>query len=40
MQNAYTLKETAKLLNKHKITIEDYILEGKIQAPIKIYPNK
>lgn len=38
MQRAYTLKEAAKVLNKHKITIEDYILAGKIQAPIKIYP--
>ena len=38
MQKAYTLKETASLLNKHKVTIEDYILDGKIQAPTKIYP--
>lgn len=38
MQKAYTLKEAAKVLNKHKVTIEDYILEGKIQAPTKIYP--
>jgi hypothetical protein len=26
------------LLNKHKVTIEDYILEGKIKAPSKVYP--
>lgn len=38
MQKAYTLREAAKILNKHKITIEDYILDGKIQAPTKIYP--
>lgn len=38
MEKAYTLKEVAKLLNKHKITLEDYILEGKIQAPTRIYP--
>ena len=38
MKRAYTLKEAAKVLNKHKITIEDYILAGKIQAPTKIYP--
>jgi len=25
-------------LNKHKITIEDYILEGKIKYPQKVYP--
>jgi hypothetical protein len=38
MQKAYSLKEAALLLNKHKVTVEDYILEGKIQAPTKIYP--
>lgn len=38
MQKAYTLKEAAVILNKHKITLEDYILEGKIQMPTKIYP--
>lgn len=38
MENAYTVKEAAFLLNKHKITIEDYILEGKIRQPSRIYP--
>lgn len=38
MQKAYTLREAAKVLNKHKITIEDYILDGKIQMPTRIYP--
>lgn len=38
MKKAYTLREAAAVLNKHKITIEDYILDGKIQAPTKIYP--
>jgi len=37
-KTAYTLKQAAKILNKHKITIEDYILEGKIKKPHKIYP--
>jgi hypothetical protein len=37
-QNAYTLTEVAKMLNKHRVTIEDYILEGKVRAPQKIYP--
>jgi len=37
MQKAYTLREAAKLLNRHKITVEDYILAGKIQQPTKIY---
>ena len=38
MENAYTTKQVAELLNKHKITIEDYILEGKIATPSRIYP--
>ena len=38
MENAYTTLQVAAMLNKHKITIEDYILEGKIRAPHRIYP--
>ena len=38
MSRAYTINEVAELLNKHKITIEDYILEGKIKYPQKVYP--
>jgi hypothetical protein len=38
MQNAYTLTQVAKILNKHRVTIQDYILEGKIKAPQKVYP--
>lgn len=38
MQNAYTTLQVAQLLNKHKVTIEDYILEGKIKRPQKVYP--
>jgi hypothetical protein len=38
MGKAYTMTEVAKLLNKHRITIEDYILEGKVRVPQKIYP--
>jgi len=38
MSRAYTINEVAELLNKHKITIEDYILEGKVRVPQKIYP--
>lgn len=37
-ENAYTIKEVGKLLNKHKVTIEDYILDGKIKIPQRIYP--
>lgn len=38
MQNAYSLVEVGKILNKHKITLEDYIIEGKIRTPQKVYP--
>lgn len=38
MQNAYTLTQVAAILNKHRVTIQDYILEGKIKAPQKVYP--
>lgn len=38
MENAYNIKQVASMLNKHKITIEDYILEGKVRKPQKIYP--
>lgn len=38
MENAYTTKETAEILNRHKVTIEEYILQGKIKQPQKVYP--
>jgi hypothetical protein len=38
MENAYSTRQVSVLLNKHKVTIEDYILEGKIKAPSKVYP--
>jgi hypothetical protein len=38
MQNAYTTRETAELLNKHKVTIEEYILQGKVKEPQRVYP--
>jgi hypothetical protein len=38
MQNAYTTKEAAELLNKHKVTIEEYILQGKVKEPQRVYP--
>jgi hypothetical protein len=37
-ESAYTVKESGVLLNKHKITIENYILSGKIKVPQKVYP--
>lgn len=36
-ENAYSIKEVGKLLNKHKVTIEEYILNGKIKSPQRIY---
>jgi hypothetical protein len=38
METAYSIKEVGEMLNKHRVTIQDYILEGKILTPQKIYP--
>ncbi len=38
MGKAYGMKDVSVLLNKHTVTLHDYILEGKIKAPQKIYP--
>jgi hypothetical protein len=38
MENAYTMTQVGLILNKHKVTIQDYILDGKIKAPEKVYP--
>jgi hypothetical protein len=38
MQNAYTTKQVGELLNKHKVTIEEYILQGKVKQPQRVYP--
>ena len=38
MQNAYTMSQVSIMIGRHKVTIEDYILEGKIRAPQKVYP--
>ena len=38
MENAYTILQAAKLLNRHRVTIEEYILAGKIKQPQKVYP--
>jgi hypothetical protein len=38
MEKAYSMKDVSQLLNKHTVTIHDYILEGKIKAPQKLYP--
>ena len=38
MENAYSMVQVGKILNRHKITIEDYILDGKIKEPERLYP--
>lgn len=38
MQTAFTIHQVCEMLNKHKVTIIDYILEGKVRAPQKVYP--
>ena len=38
MENAYTLVQAGKVLNRHKVTLEEYILVGKIKSPQKVYP--
>ena len=38
MENAYTLVQAGKILNRHKVTLEEYILVGKIKSPQKVYP--
>ena len=37
MENAYTILQAGKLLNRHRVTIEEYILAGKIKQPQKVY---
>jgi hypothetical protein len=38
MEKAYPVAQVAEFLNRHRVTIQDYILDGKIPAPSKIYP--
>ena len=38
MEKAYTVAEVGQILNRHKVTIEEYILQGKIKEPQKVYP--
>ena len=37
-ESAYTVKQVAEILGRHKVTIENYILDGKIREPQKVYP--
>ena len=38
MENAYTTAEAAEILGRHKVTVEEYILQGKIREPQRVYP--
>lgn len=38
MEKAYSLVETGEILGRHKVSIERYILAGKIKEPQRIYP--
>jgi hypothetical protein len=38
MEKAYTIVEASKILGRHRVTIEEYILQGKIKQPQKVYP--
>jgi hypothetical protein len=38
MGQAYTLVQVASMLNRHRVTVQDYILDEKIISPQKIYP--
>ena len=38
METAYTVVEVASMLNKHRATIQEYILNEKVATPQKIYP--
>jgi hypothetical protein len=38
METAYSMKQAGQMLGRHKVTIEEYILQGKISVPQKIYP--
>jgi hypothetical protein len=38
METAYTVVDVARMLNKHRVTIQEYILNEKVSTPQKIYP--
>lgn len=38
MEKAYSIIEAGKILGRHRVTIEEYILQGKIKKPQKVYP--
>jgi hypothetical protein len=38
MEKAYSIVEVSKILGRHRVTIEEYILQEKIKQPQKVYP--
>ena len=38
MGNAYSIKNVCEILNRHRVTVEEYILQGKIREPQRVYP--
>jgi hypothetical protein len=38
MEKAYSVVEVSKILGRHRVTIEEYILQGKIKQPQRVYP--
>jgi hypothetical protein len=38
MEKAYTIIEVSEILGRHRVTIEEYILQGKVRQPQKVYP--
>ena len=38
MERAYGIVEVSKILGRHRVTIEEYILQGKVKQPQKVYP--
>ena len=38
MEKAYGIIDASRILNRHKVTIEEYILQEKIKRPQKVYP--
>lgn len=37
-KSAFTTREVGQILNRHKVTVENYVLDGKIKEPQRVYP--
>ena len=38
MERAYGIVEVSKIIGRHRVTIEEYILQGKVKQPQRVYP--